>query len=111
MEIKEITAVLLTALKKIDCWHAFKYLPISFIQTWYDDRYNCNLHFDTNLIDLHLDLRSWECAKTKTLAPIISQGSIHFNRIWHTPETYWSNGPRTHFISAIHYSRERTQLT
>ena len=43
------------------------------IQTWYDDRYYCTLHFDTSVTDHDLDSRLQECEKTKTSATIISQ--------------------------------------
>ena len=39
--LKEITAVLLNASKKKKkkCWHAFGYLSVDLVQTWFDDRY------------------------------------------------------------------------
>ena len=43
------------------------------IQTWYDDRCYCTLHFDTSLVDLNLDSVSQKCEKAKTSASVISQ--------------------------------------
>ena len=42
------------------------------IQTWYDDRYFCTLHFDTSLTDHDLDSRS-QREKAETSVPIISE--------------------------------------
>ena len=52
-------------IKKLSHWHAFRCLWMDLIQTQYDDRYYCTLHFDTSLIDLYLDLdsRSQDCEK------------------------------------------------
>ena len=49
------------------------------IQTWYDDRYYCTLHFDSSLIDLDHDSRSQGYEKAKPSAPIVSQS---FLLIW-----------------------------
>ena len=43
------------------------------IQTEYDDRYYCTLHFDTGLIDLDFDSWSQECEKPETVVHIVSQ--------------------------------------
>ena len=66
------------------------------IQTWYDDIYDCTLHFDTSLIHLDLDSRSQECKKAKTSPPMTSQFSIDLNGMWYIVETYWCDQPRTH---------------
>ena len=50
----------------------FRHYWISFIQTWYDDRYYCTLYFDISLIDVDLDSRSQECEIAPTSAPVIS---------------------------------------
>ena len=43
------------------------------IQTRYDNRYYCTLHFNTSLIDLNVDSRSQERKKVKPSVAIISQ--------------------------------------
>ena len=48
-------------------------------QTWYDDRYYCNHHFDAILIDIDLESRSQECKKEKSSAPVVSPS---FQSIW-----------------------------
>ena len=81
------------------------------IQTWFNDRYNCTLHFDTNVIDLDRDSRSRECEKAKACAPIISQS---FQSIWMEFGILLRlvgvmiDEPHTRFISCVQYSRERT---
>ena len=47
------------------------------IQTWFDGRYYCTLHFDTSVIDLDLDSRTEQCEKAETSVTIVSQS---FNR-------------------------------
>ena len=84
METREITAVLLMSSKTLVCIQMFR---ISFIQTWYDDRYYCTLHFDTSLTDLGLGSRSQECKKAKTSALSISPLFINLNGILHAVET------------------------
>ena len=58
---------------------AFGHLRLSLIQTWYNYRFYCTLHFVTSLIDVDLHSRSQECEKAKTSAPVISQS---FQSFW-----------------------------
>ena len=58
------------SIKKLQCWHGFRRLWISSVQTCYDKRYYWILHFDISLTDL--DSRSKESKKAKA-APVISQ--------------------------------------
>ena len=44
---------------------------MDFIQTLYDERYYCTVHFDVSLNDLDLDSRSQECEKAEKYVPII----------------------------------------
>ena len=105
IKTRELTSVLLTMTS-----HAFRRLWMDLIQTRYDNRYYCTLHFDTGLIDLVLQ-RSQGCAKAKPYAPVISQSmqsilmefgivftfctsyftkfSIDLNGIWYTVQTSW----------------------
>ena len=101
---REITAVFQTA-KKCWHWHAFGRLLINLIQTWYDDRCYCTLHFNISPVDLDHDSRSQKCKKTKPSVPIISQS---FQMIWSAVETCCCDEPHTHFILSILYLKERT---
>ena len=57
--------------------HAFGCLRMDLIQSWYDDKYYCTLHFDTSLT--LVILWSQECEIAECSAPIISQS---FQSIW-----------------------------
>ena len=81
------------------------------IQSWYDDRYSCTLHFDTSLIDLDFDSTSQECQKADISALIISQSFQFISmecrvllRLCQCEERH------THFSLSIQYSWERTLL-
>ena len=69
-ETRGVTAVLLTV-NFFYCWHAFGYLQISLIQTWYDDRDTIVLSI-LILVRLILDSWSQECEKARTSALVLS---------------------------------------
>ena len=89
-ETSDITAVLLILSQKktLQRRHAFGRLGIDLIQTWYDNRYNCTLHFYTSLTDPDLESRSQECEKAQTSAKrkswfVLRQLQIDFFQTWH----------------------------